>query len=156
MLYLSVKTLHVLAATLFLGTGIGSAYYKFRADQSGDLRVVAWAQRAIVTGDLIFIVPAGVLLPATGLWMATDRGWPLTSGFVFWGLLGYAVAGVTWLPAAYLQLRMRRAADEALARGEALPEQFERDRRVWLALGFPSFIAAMTTVYVMVFHNAAF
>jgi uncharacterized membrane protein len=149
-LYSLLKTVHVLAAILFLGTGLGSAWYKFRADRSGDLRVIAWCQREIVLADWLFTVPAAVLLPATAVGLVAVVGYPWSTPWILWGLGGYALAGVCWLPAVWLQLRMRRLADEALQRGEPLPPAFHRAARSWALLGVPSFLAALATLWVMV------
>jgi len=145
-----VKALHILSAMIFLGTGMGSAWIKFRADRCPDIRVVAWAQQEIVRADWIFTVPAGLSLPLTGLWLAWLYRLPLTTPWVLMGVAGFAVAGLCWLPAAYLQIRMRRTADAALAAGAPLPESFVRDRLWWTLLGIPSFSAAVLTVWVMV------
>ncbi len=149
MLYTTLKWLHVLSAVVFLGTGLGSAWYKFRADRSGNVAVIAWSQRQIVLADWIFTVPAGVLLPVTGFAMVATGPWTLEALWVRLGIGLYAVAGLTWLPAAALQLRMRDMADEALENGTELPEAFHRDRRIWTALGAPSFLAAIVTVWLM-------
>ncbi len=149
MLYLTLKWLHVLSAVVFLGTGAGSAWYKYRADRSGDVAVVAWCQRQIVLADWIFTVPAGVLLPLSGLALVVAGPWTFDALWIQLGIGLYALAGLTWLPAAFLQLRMRRLADEALATGTELPAAFHQDRRIWTALGVPSFIAAIATVWLM-------
>ena len=149
MLYLALKTLHVLTVVVFLGTGAGSAWYKFRADRSGDVAVVVWCQREIVKADWIFTVPSGLLLPLTGIALVEIGPWNYGMPWVALGIALYAVSGLTWLPAAFLQLRMRRLAEEALSAGEELPEAFHRDRRVWMALGCPSFLAAVATVWLM-------
>ena len=143
MLLYALKTIHILASMLFFGTGLGSVYYKMRADGSGDIKVIAWCQRGIVLADWLFTVPSAVVLPVTGLWMAVARDIPLTEGWVLYGVLGYTVAGLTWLPAAFLQIRMRDLAEAALESGEPLDPRFETYRRVWLALGVPSFTATM-------------
>lgn len=153
---LALKAVHLLAAMLFFGTGLGSVYYKVMADRSGDPRVIAWCQGRIVLADWLFTVPSAVVLPATGLWMALGRDIPVTSGWVLWGLVSYAIAGLFWLPAAFLQIRMRDLAVASARDGTPLPAAFHRANRIWLGLGFPSFLAAMTAIYVMVFKNAAF
>ena len=149
MLFAALKTLHVLGAVLFLGAGMMTAYYKFRADRSGDLRVIAWTQREIVKADWRFTVPSAVTLPVTGVWLAHLLNYPLTSGIPLWGILGFTTAGALWLPAVWLQIRMRNLADEALERGEELPPAFHRANAIWLALGVPAFLVAMFTVWIM-------
>ena len=156
MIIFLLKTVHVLSAALFFGTGLGSAWYKWRADRSGDVRSIAWIQREIVLADWLFTVPSGVLLPVTGVAMAWSYGLPLTTPWIATGIAGYTVAGLCWLPAAWLQLRMRRLADQAVLRGEPLPDAFHRAARQWLLLGVPAFLAAALTIWVMVAKGAAF
>ncbi len=153
---LLLKAVHVLAAVLFLGAGIGSAWYKLRADRSGDPRVIAWCQREIVLADWCFTVPSAVALPVTGLWLVDLYGLPLDTPWVLLGFAGWALAGGLWVPAAFLQLRMRRLADAALASGGGLGPDFHAANRIWLGLGFPAFAVAMATVWVMVAKYAAF
>ena len=156
MLALSLKSVHIIAAMLFFGTGLGSVWYKLRADRSGEPAVIAWCQTNIVLADWLFTVPSAVVLPVTGVWMALLYRLPLTEGWVLWGIVGYVVAGLFWLPAALLQIRMRDLAREAAQTGEPLPARFHQHNRMWLALGFPSFAAATTTIYVMVFKHLSF
>ena len=155
MLYLVVKTAHILSALLFLGAGLMTAWYKVRADRAQDPKVIAWYAREIVLADWIFTLPSGITLPATGVWLATLLGQPLGSGWVALGITCYALAGALWVPAAWLQLRMRRMAEAAAREGTPLPEQFRRDQRVWLALGVPAFAVSIFAVWLMVAKHAA-
>lgn len=150
MTYLVLKTVHVLGAVVFLGTGLGSAWFKLRAGRSGDLAVIAWTDREVVRADWIFTVPAGLTMPLTGLWMAWLLGLPWSTPWVAFGIGGYALAGLCWLPAAALQLRMRALSSQALSAGQPLPPAWHDAQRIWLVLGFPSFLAAVATVAVMV------
>lgn len=154
MTILVLKWLHVLFGFVFLGTGGGSAWYKLRAWRSGDARVVAWCDREIVRADWIFTVPSGALAPATGLWLAHLYGLPLSTPWLLWALGGWAVAGIAWLPAAALQVRMRRVAEQAAASGAPLPPAYDRMQRAWMALGVPSFAAAVFVVWVMIAKRA--
>lgn len=156
MLYLVVKTAHILSALLFLGAGLMTAWYKVRADRARDANVIAWYAREIVLADWIFTLPSGVTLPATGLWLASLLGQPLTQGWVALGIACYALAGTLWVPAAWLQLRMRRLAETAARDGSALPPAFHRYNRVWLALGVPAFAVSMLALWIMVAKHAAF
>lgn len=155
MLYLVVKTAHILSAMLFLGAGLMTAWYKVRADRSHDPKVIAWYAREIVLADWMFTLPSGLTLPATGLWLATLLGQPLTSGWVALGLGCYALAGTLWVPAAHLQIRMRRMAEAAAAAGTPLPDAFHRANRAWLVLGVPAFAVSLFAVWLMVAKHAA-
>ena len=153
--YLLLKILHILAAMVFLGTGFGSAWYRLRSDRSNDIRVIAWCQREIVRADWYFTVPAGLLLPATAFGLISHLGLSWTTPWIMGGLLGYATAGLFWLPAVWLQIQMRRLADQALASGEPLPPIYHRYARIWAALGVPSFLAAIGTLWLMVAKHVA-
>jgi uncharacterized membrane protein len=144
------KTLHILSATIFFGAGLMSAWWKVRADRSGDVKVVAWAQGEIVFADWVFTVPSGVVSPVTGAFLVWSYGLPWTADWVLGSLGGFAVATVCWLPAAWLQLRMRALADEAARVGGPLPPEFHRLNRIWLLLGVPAFAAAVFVIWTMV------
>ena len=45
--YALVKTLHIVSATLLFGTGLGSAFYLWRADRSRDPVAIAFAARNV-------------------------------------------------------------------------------------------------------------
>lgn len=154
MFYLALKAVHVLAAVVFLGTGLGSAWYKLRAGRSRNIAAIAWIDAEVVLADWLFTIPSGALLPITGLWMVLGYGLPLTTPWILQGLVGYAVAGLAWVPAAGLQLRMRRLSAEALRTGTPLSPQWYADQRIWACLGLPSFAAAMAVVWMMVTKRA--
>lgn len=154
-LYTLLKLLHILSAMVFFGTGLGTAYFKFRADRSGDLRVIAWTAREVVQADWRFTVPSGILLPLSGgiIVQVVKFGW--SSPWIWWALSGYALAGLCWLPAAWMQIRMRDLAEEALAKQTELSPKFHAYARWWTILGFPSFLAAMVVIWVMITKYAA-
>lgn len=148
--YLDVKFLHVVSATLFFGAGLASALLKAWADRLGNLEAIAAANRGIVWADWLFTIPSAIALPATGLWMIHLGNRSLTDEWIVWGIGLYALAGLCWLPAAYLQLLMRRTATGALASGQELPSSYWLQARIWFLLGIPAFLAAVLTIYVMV------
>lgn len=150
MLYLILKVLHIVGATLFFGAGMASAFFKFKADLDGEIAGIVFAQRNIVLADWLFTVPSGFIMPITGIWMADIAGYSLWSGWVGWGMLLYAVAGLTWLPAAFLQIKMRDEAIAARDEGRPLSEAYTRWKRIWFVLGIPAFVAAVVTIVMMV------
>lgn len=150
MVTLLAKTLHVLSATIFFGAGLMSAWWKLRADRSGDPRVVAWAQRELVFADWVFTVPSGLVSPLTGAYLVVSYGLPWSTPWVVTSIGGYVVAGLCWLPAAWLQMEMRNIADACVAKNQPLPPRFRTLNRAWLALGAPAFLAAVFIIWTMV------
>ena len=148
--YAVIKTLHVLSATLLFGTGLGSAFYMWRADRSGDSAVIAFAARNVVIADWLFTLPAIVFQPLSGLWLAWYLDIALSESWLLWTYGLYLLAGVCWLPVVSLQIRMRDLATSALAQGSELPEGYHRCMTVWFALGWPAFLAVIAIVYLMV------
>lgn len=148
--YLDFKFLHIVAANLFFGAGLASALGKIWADRSGSIEAIDAANRGIVWADWIFTVPSGIALPATGVWMVCQGSHSFADEWILWGIGLYGFAGLCWLPAAWLQIKMRRASAEALAKRSPLPPAYRRQALVWFLLGIPAFTAAILTFYVMV------
>jgi uncharacterized membrane protein len=153
--FLWLKWLHILSATLLFGTGLGTAYYKWSADRSGDVRAIAVVMRRVVLADWLFTATTVVIQPLTGLRMAQLAGYPLASGWVAWSLILYVLAGLCWLPVVWLQLRMRDMAVKAAIKASDLPDQYHRFSRIWFWLGIPAFGALIVVYYLMVFRPAS-
>lgn len=148
---LLLKTIHILSAILLFGTGLGTAFHGMASNLSRDVRAIAVANRNVVIADWLFTTPTVLIQPASGLWLAHLQGWPLmTTGWIMWSLALYALAGACWLPVVWLQIRMRRMAERAVAEGMALPPLYHRYFRIWFALGWPAFAAMIAIVALMV------
>lgn len=77
--YLTLKWLHILSSTFLFGTGLGSAFYKFLADRSGNLQHIVQTNRNVVLADWLFTTPTGIIQPLTGVMLVQMLGFPLTS-----------------------------------------------------------------------------
>ena len=150
MTYLVAKWLHILSSTVLFGTGLGSAYYMFFASRSGDARTVATVVRYVVIADWLFTTTTIIAQPLTGLWLAHLAQIPLTSPWILWSIVLYFVAGACWIPVVAIQIRMRRLAESAAARGAPLPDAYRRYLRIWTALGVPAFVALVIVFWLMV------
>lgn len=144
-----VKTIHVLSSTLLFGTGLGTAFHGWMADRSGSLAARRVVNRNVVLADWFFTTPAVVVQPATGLWLALDAGFPLTSGWLLAALLLYVLVGACWLPVVAIQIAMRKIAD-ATPDGSPLPARYGRLARWWFALGWPAFLGTLAIFWLMV------
>ena len=150
MWWLVLKTCHVLFAMLYLGTGLGSAYYKLRAFASRDVRAIAFVDNAIVRADWLFTVPSGIVMPATGATMVYWIKLPWTTSWVLVAFSLWTVAGLSWMWAAWLQIKMKTWSAQAAQDGKPLSAEYVRAQTLWMWLGIPAFLAAVATVAVMV------
>lgn len=149
--YLLLKWMHILSATLMFGTGLGTAFYKWTTDRSGDVRSIAVVMERVVLADWLFTTPTAIIQPITGLWMVYLAGWPLTQGWVAWAIGLYLLAGACWLPVVWQQIEMRRLSRIAVHRGEALTQRYWQLCRYWMWLGMVAFTAMIVVYGLMVF-----
>jgi uncharacterized membrane protein len=153
MMYLSLKTLHILSMVLLFGTGLGSAFYKWMADRSGNVAHIAVTNRHVVLADWLFTTPTVLLQPISGLAMVYLAGYSLSTDWIAISLALYVFAGVCWLPVVWLQIRMRQISTEAAATQTELPQLYWRLARYWFLLGLPAFTAMVLVVALMVFKH---
>jgi uncharacterized membrane protein len=66
----------------------------------------------------------------------------------------YVLAGLCWLPVVGLQIRLARTAAQADATRPPLPPAYWRDARRWEWLGYPAFVAMISTYFLMVLKPA--
>ncbi|WP_456412886.1 DUF2269 family protein [Thiolapillus sp.] len=154
MTYLALKYLHILSMVLLFGTGLGSAFYKWMADRSGDLAHIATTNRHVVLADWMFTTPAIIVQPLSGLGLLYLLGLPLNTPWTSISLALYILAGACWLPVVWLQIRMRNLARTALVENQPLPAQYWQYARFWFWLGVPAFTAMLLIVFLMIFKPA--
>jgi uncharacterized membrane protein len=150
MLYEILKTVHILSATVLFGTGLGTAWFMWRADRSGDAATIAATARNVVLADWLFTLPAIVVQPLSGAGLVQMAGYSPTETWLLWSYGLYFLAGACWLPVVWLQIRMRNLAMSAVAAGAPLPARYRRYARLWFVLGWPAFTAVILILYLMV------
>jgi len=148
--YLALKFAHVIGAAVLLGTGAGIAFFMLMAHLTRDARTVAAVARIVVIADWLFTATAVVAQPITGVLLAREAGYPLTSGWIVASIGLYLWTGVWWLPVVWIQSRMRRIALVAVETGEPLPRDYHRLFRLWFVSGFPAFAAVMAIFWLMI------
>jgi uncharacterized membrane protein len=148
--YFALKFLHVIGATVLLGTGAGIAFFMLMAHRSGDARLVAGTARIVVIADYVFTSTAVVAQPVTGVLLARTVGYSLGEGWIVASILLYLLTGAFWLPVVWMQSRMRDLARAAAEAGAPLPEGYHRLYRRWFAFGFPAFASVLTIFWLMI------
>jgi len=150
--YLSLKSLHILSSILLFGTGLGSAFYKYFSDRTGNIAAIAVTNRLVVLADWLFTTPTVMIQPITGVLLLQTIGISWREPWVLTSLVLYAIAGSCWLPVVWLQIRMRDISSAACAAGEPLSDLYHRHKRVWFWLGVPAFMCMVSVVVLMVFR----
>ena len=148
--YIVVKWVHVLSSTILFGAGIGSAFHLFAASLRGHTAGAAGSARNVVVADWMLTTPAAIVQPVTGLWLVQRMQVPLSTPWVAWSLVLYAIAMACWLPVVWIQIRMRALAVAAERAGEPLPRAYRRLFRWWTGLGFGAFFPFVFIFWLMV------
>ena len=152
--YFILKFLHIIGASVLLGTGAGIAFFMWMAHRTGDTATVASTARIVVIADYLFTATAVVAQPITGVLLAWEVGYPLTEGWILASMILYLWTGAWWLPVVWMQARMRDLAVTAAAAGEPLPERYHKLYRLWFAFGFPAFAAVLAIFWLMISRPA--
>lgn len=146
---LFLRWLHVIGATVLLGTGAGIAFFMVMAHRTTQPALIAHVAGTVVIADLVFTTTAVIAQPFTGVLLAWQIGWPLTEGWIVTSLALYVLTGLFWLPVVWIQLRLRDLAREAAAAGVPLPARYHQLYRIWFACGFPAFLAVLAIIGLM-------
>ena len=144
------KLVHVIGASVLLGTGAGIAFFMLMAHRTGDPRTIAAVARIVVIADYVFTATAVVVQPISGLLLANVIGYPLMSGWIVLSIALYLWTGAWWLPVVWMQARMHKLAVAAATTGEPLPAAYHRLYRLWFAFGFPAFAAVIAIFWLMI------
>jgi uncharacterized membrane protein len=144
-----LKLIHVIGATVLLGTGAGIAFFMLMAHRTGKPELIAHTASTVVIADTVFTATAVVAQPISGLWLASRTGWSWTEGWIVLSLGLYVLTGLFWLPVVWIQIRLRDLAADAAQAGTVLPERYSQLFRIWFACGIPAFTAVIAIFWLM-------
>lgn len=145
-----LRWLHVIGATVLLGTGAGIAFFMVMAHRTKNAAIVAHTASAVVIADFIFTASAVVLQPITGALLAQAVGYWMNEGWILASLGLYVVTGAFWIPVVFMQKKMRDLARKAAAENANLPAEYFTLYRRWFAFGFPAFFAVLAIIWLMI------
>jgi uncharacterized membrane protein len=149
-LYLALKYVHVIGASVLLGTGAGIAFFMLAAHLTRNTATVAGVARIVVLADFLFTATAAVVQPVSGVALAWEAGYALTEGWIMLSIALYLFVGAFWLPVVWMQMKMRDLAQAALAQNAPLPERYHLLFRLWFLFGFPAFAAMLAIYWLMI------
>jgi uncharacterized membrane protein len=151
MLYLALKSLHILSVVLFLGNIITGVFWKVHADLTGDVRARAQALDGLIRSDRWFTVPGVLLIIATGVALAGLGGYPLLRTFwIVWSLVLFGISGAAFsVFVAPLQKKLL-ANTRAGISGDWNRAQYDALSRSWAAWGAVATGAPLIALFLMV------
>jgi uncharacterized membrane protein len=146
----ALRALHIVGATVLLGTGAGIAFFMVMAHRTANPVLVAHTAATVVVADFLFTATAVIVQPLSGALLAWKLGWSLTEPWIVASLCLYLGIGVLWLSVLWLQLRMRNLATSAVRDAQPLPPQYFTLYRAWFACGVPAFLLVLVILWMMV------
>jgi uncharacterized membrane protein len=150
MTYFILKFLHIVGASVLLGTGAGIAFFMLLAHLTGRPVVIAGVARIVVIADFVFTATAVIVQPVTGVLLAREVGYSLLDAWIVWSIVLYLITGAFWLPVVWMQMRLRDLALDAVRTNSELPRAYHKLFWWWFAFGFPAFGAVVTIFWLMI------
>ncbi len=146
MSYHLLKLIHILSATLMIGTGLGSAFYLYFTYKKAQFSTVKEVLNLVIVADMIFTTPSVIIQLITGILLSNMLGLTYTNWF--WVVLSVSfIVLILWVRAAFIQVELKKLVKNKTE----LPVKFHRLMKVWFYLGIPSFIGAVFLYYLMVY-----
>ena len=139
------KFIHLLGASVLLGSGLAIAFFMLMAWRSGNRRAFAQTARHVVLADFLFTASAVVIQPVSGAALVVLSGQSFAQPWLLASIGLYLFVGACWLPVVWIQLAVRRRLEQA---GEAA--EIDRLMRIWFLLGWPAFAGVLAIFALMV------
>lgn len=143
--YYWIKLLHILSATILFGTGIGTAFFMYKAFKSQNREAIRITTQNVVLADWLFTTPAVVIQLPTGVWLTIQLNIPFESAWFVIVISMFIIIGACWIPVVWIQIRIR----EIITGGGEI-EDTNRLMRYWISLGIPAFSCVLILYFLMV------
>ena len=146
MSYQLLKLIHILSATLMIGTGLGSAFYLFFTYKKAKASTVKDVLSLVVIADSIFTLPSVIVQLITGIFLSNLMSLLYTKWFWI-VIIASVVVLFLWLIAVVIQYKLKRLLEEK----EEITAQFHGLMKQWYYLGIFSFSGSIFLYYLMVY-----
>jgi len=143
-----LRVLHLLAVVVLLGNLLMAPFWRQRLAAVGGAQARAVANRSVRVADMLFTLPAWVVVLATGIMLSLARGWH--GGWLHLSLLLFLGWLVLWH---VLVLRARKAMmaqAEAAAAGGQAPAELAQHERQWQRWSYVSAALVVLMLILMV------
>ena len=139
--------IHIISAILFIGNIITAAFWKLKAEFSGDETHINKTAKNIMIADYVFTLPSIITLLISGFILAKKSNYPLDEiNWLTISLTLFAITGLIWviflLP---LQRKMIKYSEEKFSKSD-----YKKASRTWDIIGTISTIIPIIILYLMV------
>ena len=149
--YLIMKTIHILAAIVFLGNIIVGIHWKRQADRAKDAKIAAHTWDSIIRADRTYTMPSVTLLFLVGFGAQGMGHYPITATWILWGIILLVLSGVVFM-ARVVPVQKKLA---ALARsGDISSAQYMDLDKQWMLWGTVATLLPIAAVVLMVWKPA--
>jgi uncharacterized membrane protein len=138
-----------LGAIVLIGTGLGIAFFMVITFRNQDPALVIHVAGIVVLADYVFTATAAIAQPITGILLARETGWALTSDWILASAALYVFVGCFWVPVLLIQKRILTIAKAARDAGEHFPYAVDDLYRIWFLLGVAAFGAMLVILWLM-------
>src|SRR4030095_14217256 len=111
MSYQLLKLIHILSATIMIGTGLGSAFYLFLTYKRSQVSTIKDVLKLVILADKIFTTPSVIIQLITGVMLSNLLGMTYTDWF--WIVISVSsIVFVLWGRAAFIQLKLKKILEQ--------------------------------------------
>lgn len=154
MIYLALKTVHVLAVVAFLGNISVGLFWKRFADRTRDAAIMAHTMAGIISADRLITIPGIVVIVAAGVALAVVAGLPLLgTGWILWAIVLFVISGLAFIPVSRAQVAMLAAARSGMQSADE-QARYARSSRTWDVWGAVALLAPLIALVLMVMKPA--
>jgi uncharacterized membrane protein len=110
-MYLTLKLVHLVAVIVFLGNVFTGLFWHAHAARTRDPKLLAHTMDGIIRSDRWFTLPGVIVIVAAGVLLAYGRFPLLSTGWIAWTLVLFAISGIVFsVRVAPLQRQLRTMA----------------------------------------------
>ena len=150
-IYLILKTVHIIAAVLFLGNIIITGWWKLMANRTNNPVIIAFAQRQVTLTDFIFTAAGSTLLLITGMANIGIHNISISGTlWIYWALALFTLSGIIW-GAVLIPIQIKQAREAKLFTVQTtISAEYWRRERLWFIFGIPATILPLISIVLMV------
>ncbi len=144
------KIIHIISSTVLFGTGLGTAFFMWWGNKTGDLKVKYFVAKTTVLADFIFTTPAVIIQPITGILLIHNVGYGYFEKWLVYSYILFILTGLCWLPVVWIQIQLRNMLALAVKNDTKLPDEYYTLFKIWFCLGWPAFISVIMIFWLMI------